>query len=318
MKKVNLKEKQQQYQTALDNFINHLAQDKYILAAVLEGSISEAVIWQKESIHMWIIETDGVSKRLRVDGKDEDIHRILVEDGINIHAEIIARSRFKQMVEGTSRTAFTCNFFAERSLVYCADESIENWFTEANSLATRDQEKELLTAMTWAIHAHRHTHKLLNVKGDLDLARQSMLWVAYSLAAIEIILRGEVHEQEIIYRAMEYNPDMFQVVYSDILNKRKSKKVVQTALDLVGKYLEEKADSYLKPLLHFLKKQQRVVPLSEISDHFAHTQLYPWHLESACEWMEQKGRLEKLATPFKLTTKSRVEVEEPAYYYDAE
>ena len=54
-----------------------------------------------------------------------------------------------------------------------------------------------------------------------------------------------------------------------------------------------------------------------MSEHFAFTSIYPWHIESACEWLEEKGRLEKLATPFKLTKRSRELVEEPAYYMDA-
>jgi uncharacterized protein len=64
------------------------------------------------------------------------------------------------------------------------------------------------------------------------------------------------------------------------------------------------------------KKQNRVVPLSEISDHFAFSQLHPWHLESACEWLERKGLLQKLSAPFKLTKRSQEQVEEPAYYFD--
>ena len=69
-------------------------------------------------------------------------------------------------------------------------------------------------------------------------------------------------------------------------------------------------------LLSFLKKQNRVVPLSEISDHFAFSQLYPGHLESACEWLERKGLLEKVSAPFKLTKRSQQQVEEPAYLLD--
>jgi hypothetical protein len=56
--------------------------------------------------------------------------------------------------------------------------------------------------------------------------------------------------------------------------------------------------------------------LSEISDHFSFSQLYPWHLESACEWLERKGRLEKLSAPFKLTNRGSEQVEEPAYFLD--
>src|SRR6185369_11553537 len=99
------------------------------------GSLSPETIWRRESLGLWIIEADGVSRRLPSDGADERIYRILVEDGINIHAEVISRSRFKKMVEGASRTAFSCNFFAERTIVYSKDASIASWFKQANTLA---------------------------------------------------------------------------------------------------------------------------------------------------------------------------------------
>jgi hypothetical protein len=69
-------------------------------------------------------------------------------------------------------------------------------------------------------------------------------------------------------------------------------------------------------VLRYLRKTKRLVPLSELSDHFAHSQLFPWHLESACEWLERKGRIGKFSAPFGLTKLSRVEVEEPAYLYE--
>ena len=110
---------------------------------------------------------------------------------------------------------------------------------------------------------------------------------------------------------------MFQVIYLDVLAKRKSKKVLTSALEAIDGYLDQHYQDHLKPLLRFLSKQNRVVPLSEISDHFAFSQLYPWHLVSACDWLERKGRLEKLSAPFKLTKRSLDDVEEPAYFMDA-
>jgi hypothetical protein len=41
------------------------------------------------------IETDGVTRKLRSDGQDELIFRILVENGINLHTKVIPRSLFK-------------------------------------------------------------------------------------------------------------------------------------------------------------------------------------------------------------------------------
>jgi hypothetical protein len=218
------------------------------------------------------------------------------------------------MVEGASRTAFSCNFFAVRRIVYSKDPSIETWFNKANSIAIKDQERELLTFSTWTIHAHRHAVKRLEIKGDLELAAQETIGAAHSVAYTEIIRRGKVWEQDVIYRAMEGNPALFKTIYLDVLAKRKNRRVLRAALGAIEGYLDKHYKLHLKPLLDYLKKQNRVVPLSEVSDHFAFSQLHPWHLESACEWLERKGLLEKVSAPFKLTKRSQPRVEEPAYF----
>lgn len=312
----DLSNKLEQYQTALEDFVARIADDRYILAAVLVGSINDETIWRKHGMHLWLIEADGVTRRLPSDGNEERIFRLLVENGVNIHTEQIPRSRFKRMIEGTSRTAFRHNFFAKRTLVYCDDPSISKWFDKANSLATKDQEKELLAAMTWVIRGHRHASRILHIKGDIQLCVEELIWVAHALAAIHIIVEGQVYEQTAIHKAIELNPDLFQTVYLDLISKRKTKKLIQTTLDTIDDYLESNATQFLKPMLAWMKKQKRMIPLSEMSDHFANTQLFPWHLESACDWLEERGRLEKVSAPFKLTSKSRTDVEEPCYLLD--
>jgi hypothetical protein len=304
------------FEASLRQLIARIADDRYILAVVLVGSLSPETIWQREALGLWIIEADGVSRRLPSDGKDERIFRILVENGINIHAEVIPRARFKQMVEGASRTAFSCNFFASRQIVYSRDVSIESWFKKANAIATKDQERELLAFSTWTIHAHRHARKRLDIKGDLELAAQETLGAAHSVAHTEIIRLGKVWEQDAIYRAMEQNPALFRTIYLEVLSKRKNRGVLSKALDAIDAYLDKHYQAHLRPLLSYLKKQNRVVPLSEISDQFAFSQLHPWHLESACEWLERRGVLEKVSAPFKLTKRSTERVEEPAFYLD--
>src|ERR1700720_998906 len=168
-------EKVARFEAALNQLTERIAEDRYVLAIVLVGSLSTDTIWHRESLGLWIIEADGVSRRLPSDGEDARVFRILVENGINMHAEVIPRSRFRKMVEGASRTAFSCNFFALRQMVYSKDPSIESWFKKANSVALKDQERELLTFSTGTIHAHRHARKRLDIKGALELAAQNTL-----------------------------------------------------------------------------------------------------------------------------------------------
>jgi hypothetical protein len=121
-------EKVIRFEKALELFLDRVRADANLLAAVLVGSISEETVWRRDAISLWLIEKDGVTKRLRADGEDPRIFRTLVEEGVNVHVELIPRSRFKRMVEGSARTAFRYSFFARRKLVYCSDPSLDKWF----------------------------------------------------------------------------------------------------------------------------------------------------------------------------------------------
>ena len=155
-------EKLARFEKALELFLERVRTDSNLLAAVLVGSLTEETVWRRDAISLWMIEKDGVTKRLRADGEDPRIFRTLVEEGVNLHVELIPRARFKRMVEGTARTAFRYSYFARRKLVYCNDPSLAKWFEDADTLARRDQERELCIATTWLIHAHRHASRLLD------------------------------------------------------------------------------------------------------------------------------------------------------------
>src|SRR5262249_57319308 len=61
-------EKVARFQATLNQLTERIAADRYVLAIVLVGSLSEETIWHRESLGLWIIEADGVSRRLPSDG----------------------------------------------------------------------------------------------------------------------------------------------------------------------------------------------------------------------------------------------------------
>jgi uncharacterized protein len=309
----SISEKIARFEKALALFLERVRSDSNLLAAVLTGTISEETVWRRDAISLWLIEKDGVTKRLRADGDNPRVFRTLVEEGVNLHVELIPRSRFKQMVEGSARTAFCYSFFARRKLIYCNDPSLSKWFEDADTVARRDQERELCIATTWLIHGQRHAGRLLEHGHDFDLVFQELLGCAHAVAAAEVIAAGEVHEGLLIHRGIELAPALMRKVYTDLLAAPRTAANLGKVLAALDRYLVKHAEARLQPVLRYLRKEKRLVPLSELADHFAHSQLYPWHLESACEWLERKGRLGKFSAPFGLTKMSRVEVEEPAY-----
>src|SRR5512133_619661 len=201
------------FEKALELFLERVRADPNLLAAVLVGSLTEETVWRRDAISLWIIEKDGVTKRLRADGEEPRVFRSLVEEGVNLHVELIPRARFKRMVEGSARTAFRYSFFARRKLVYCHDSSLGQWFENADTLARRDQERELCIATTWLIHANRHASRLLEYGRDLDLVFQGLIESAHCVAAAEVIAAGEVYEGLVIHRGLELAPGLMREVY---------------------------------------------------------------------------------------------------------
>lgn len=311
-------EKLNQFQKALDLFLDRIRKDPNLLAAVLVGSLTDETIWRKDAIGLWLIEKDGVTKRLRADGEDPRIFRTLVEEGVNLHVELIPRTRFKRMVESSARTAFRYSFFARRKLIYSNEPALAKWFEEADTLARKDQERELCIATTWLIHSQRHARRLLENKNELELAFQELLGCAHCVAAAEVIAAGEVHEGLMIHRALQLAPTVMEDLYVDLLKGPRTAPKLRKKLAGFEAYLEKHGETRLQPALRYLKREKRLIPLSELSDHFAHSQLFPWHLESACDWLEEKGHIGKFSAPFALTKLSRVEVEEPAYLWEQE
>jgi hypothetical protein len=52
------------FKAALSQFIDRVAEDRYVLAVVLVRSLSTETIWAREALGLWIVEADGVTRRL--------------------------------------------------------------------------------------------------------------------------------------------------------------------------------------------------------------------------------------------------------------
>ena len=127
-------------------------------------------------------------------------------------------------------------------------------------------------------------------------------------------MHGETPRRKVIYQALKHNPDFFNAVFTDLLDKPKDEAVLREALEQVDTYLEDNLQMLFKPLLDFLEASGEERTITDIYTHFGSRGLA---FELACEWLAQKGIIEQFSAPIRLTKDSRTSVEEPAYYYDA-
>ena len=138
-----------------------------------------------------------------------------------------------------------------------------------------------------------------------------------SLASVELLLHGEVPGREVIHPALEYNPALFGAVYTDLLHGRASAQSLETALGRIREYLHAHVRDLFGPIFSYLEEEGELRSMSEIDHHFErHFNLEG--MEFACEWLADEGLIQKLAQPVRLTEKSRVDLEEAAFYYAGE
>jgi uncharacterized protein len=294
------------FRRALQALVDLIKEDRSVLSAILCGSLSHDKVWDKSDIDLVLITVD--------DKKVEEGSFALYADGLNVHAFLVPRAQFRQMVEGSTRNSFMHSFLAKGRLLYTHDETIAALCARLREIGGRDSQIQLLRAATHALGPIYKAHKWLLTRGDLDYTALWILYAATPLAQIEVIGRGLLADREVIPQAMELNPAFFKIVYADLLNGKKTRKNVQAALDAIDGYLAQRAPTLFGPVIDHLREVGEARSCSEIEDHFRRN-LDVGGVTAACEYLADQGLIGKASTPVQLTKKSNIEVQELAFFY---
>lgn len=296
---------QQRYRDALDGLLPQLKEDRSILAAVLCGSLAYDAVWAGSDIDLVLVTID--------DKKVPPGDRSLYVDDVNVHAFLMPRSEFRKAVEGSVRNSFLHTLLARGKLLYTHDPTIADLCAGLSGIGRRDTELQLLRAATAAVAPIYKAHKFLSTRGDLEYTALFLLQAATPLAKIEVIGARRIADREVIPQALKLNPAFFGVVYTDLLNTRKTPASVTAALDAVDAYLAERAPALFAPVLEHLREAGEARSATEIEDHFTRN----FGIEgvtAACEYLADQGLVGKSGISVQLTRKSNVQVQELAFF----
>ena len=245
---------------ALDRLIEQVKQDHSVLAAILCGSLSHDTVWDKSDIDLVLITADD--KKSAVEGL------ALYSDGINIHAIAMQRADFRKSVEGSIRNGFQHSFLAKGRLLYTHDETIADLCKQLHVIGERDVQVQLLNAASGALPALYKAHKWFRTRGDLEYTALWILYTATPLAKVEVLQARLLADREVLPQAMKLNPAFFKIIYTDLLNTKKTTKSVQAALSAIDGYLAERAPLLFGPVLDYLREIGEARSATEIDDHF--------------------------------------------------
>jgi hypothetical protein len=295
----------ERFNAALDALIEEVKQDRSVLAALLCGSLSHDTVWESSDIDLVFVTID--------DKKTAEEHRTLDADGVNVHAYLLPRAAFRASVEGTLRNSFLHSLLAKGRLLYTHDDSLTPLIEHLHSIGRRDTELQLLRAGSHALAPIYKAHKWLLTRADLDYTALWILYAATPLAQIEVMGRRLLADREVIPQALKLNPSFFKIVYTDLLNTRKTTKNIEAALDAVDQYIADRAPSIFAPIIEHLREVGETRSCTEIDDHF-HRTMGIDSVAAACEYLADQGLIGKASSPVQLTKRSTIEVQELAFY----
>lgn len=300
---------EQQYYEAVDMLVERVKADPNMLAMIVAGSFSYAQVWERSDLDVEIIGKDGIRPR--------ESFFSLVENSVMIHASLTPRSSFKRAIESAQEGSFMHSYFSHSTLLFSRDDSIKEWYdknAKRDSIGERDKQLQLLNVIADTLPTLIYAEKQFYVNRDIITCFLSLLSVVESLARIEVLLNDEIPAREVIQPALDYNQEFFGHVYTDLINCEKNEKVIQDALDAVNAYIDERQFIF-QSILDYLKEQKGPQSNSELNAYF-HTKFRDASVDVICQWLAWKGVIQQVSTPIRLTVKSQISLEEPAYYYD--
>jgi uncharacterized protein len=297
---------QQRFNEALEVLVAEVKRDKSILAAVLCGSLSHDVVWAKSDIDLVFITVD--------EKKTDSSGVALYANGVNVHALLMPRTQFRRMAEGSLRNSFMHSFIAKGRVLYTHDDTIPAMCARLQHIGERDTQIQLLRAGIQALGPIDKAHKWMVTRGDLNYAALWILYAATALARIEILSARRLMGREVIPQAMQLNPTFFKIVYSGLLNSKKTVKNVQAALDAIDAYLAKRAPALFGLAIDHLREAGDTRSASDLEAHFSRN-FDVEGITGACEYLSDHGLIYKVSTPIQLTKRSNVSVQEMAFAY---
>ena len=121
-------------------------------------------------------------------------------------------------------------------------------------------------------------------------------------------------DREVILQALQLNPAFFKLIYSGLLNAKKTPKAVKAALDAVDDYLAQRAPALFAAVLEHLREVGEARSSTELEDHFARNFAVEG-VTAACEYLADLGLIGKASTAVQLTRKSNNSVQELAFFH---
>ncbi len=299
-----------QYEDALDGFIEQIKEDESIIAAILFGSLVKGVVWEKSDIDLVLITKDQ---------KTPYRDFWLMDGDINIQVSVFTRNEFIRHQQRSLQGSGTHHVLSTSKVLFSSDATLDEFIESMKEFGNRDFELQMLRIISMVTGDLEKAEKFIIVKDNLIQSYLFITRLLDNLASIVVMLNGAVPGRESVEQAMEFEPKLFDKIYTQVILKETTKKELLEIITTIRDYLIEQTPIIFRPVIEYLKKEETFQSVSEIA-HFLNKRLNNrwWQIAGAVgigNWLASQGYCERVSCPTRLTLRSHNEVNEIGFYY---
>lgn len=293
------------YNRVIRVFVDKLKLDNNVIAAYIYGSALNGDVWEKSDINITIIVSDE---------KVQHCEYTLTIDEININIDMLSRTNFMKVQYGFLQDSIQAAVLAASKFLFIRDETIKDYYESVRYIGERDRELQIFRHGSNVVQHIEKAKKWFYVKRDYIHCYLIILKMVESLASIEALINGESTSRHAMYKAIKYNPEFFNKVFTDFIKDTVDESKVGSVLNEINNYVAVKSPIIFKPVIEYFSNKDTEIGISEAARFFCRKISMGVHeMGMICQWLCDNGVLQKSSIPIKLTTKSKVELDEMAY-----
>lgn len=298
----------QKFDKALALFIDRINTDNSILAIFVLGSYTNGIVWEKSDIDMVIVTNE-----------DRVLQDLIViqENNVQINAYIVSRNDYRRSQQRFLQGSIMHHMLSTSKLIHSTDRGISEFNRDMFSVAERDKRLQILVRSEMLVGALFKIRKALYVEESIEKSINWLILATQDIARILILLEGKIPGRDILTQAQETSKnEILKNLINNVFKKGFSNESVEYALKLIENYLIVNIKIFFEPLFDYLNDGIGERTHSELDLHFKKaTGFQGLTLVESISWLCDQGFLMTGVKPKRITSRSRVAVDEITVYY---
>ena len=298
----------QKFSIALNQFVERIKSDSSILAVFVLGSYSNGILWEKSDIDMVIITNEEKVQQDLI---------IINENEVQINAYCISRAEYRRSQQRFLAGSMMHHMLSTSKLIYSIDRGISDFNRDMFFVSERDKELQIMIMSEFLAGNIHKLKKTLFIEESLEKCHSWLISAVTNIATILILNEHHIPGRDVITQALEVSDNqILKLIIDHVFKQGYSESNLGYSIDLIENFLKENYQAFYKPLIQYLKESIGERTHSEVDLHFRKATNYPnLTLVESIIWLSDQGILMTGVKPKRITSRSRVTVDEVTVYY---